>query len=175
MNLTDTSKLPALQIHINGFDENSEQILPFIADSNYITLMPGEPPTLTATYEPARRQGVATIVRVDGFNVVTTFATTFTDLEALITEFSTNPDVTAGLNNKLAAAATSPNKNARDNQLEAFINQVNAQTGKALTAAQAQTPMLVRVDRQGQQAVARTIIPDDAHGLKAKQLAQIGG
>jgi hypothetical protein len=136
--LTNTGNLPALQIHINGFDENNEQILPFIAEDNYVTLMPGESRTLSLKYELASRHGVATIVRVDGFNVAATFATTFTDLEALVTRFSTDPKVTAGLNDKLAAAAASTNQNARDNQLEAFINQVDAQTGKALTAAQAQ-------------------------------------
>jgi len=68
-----------------------------------------------------------------------TVTVTFMSLENLVRMFSTDPDVTAGLNDKLAAAAASPNKNARDNQLNAFVNQVNAQTGKALTAAQAQT------------------------------------
>jgi hypothetical protein len=68
--LTNTGHLPALQIHIKGVDENGEQILPFIADDNYITLMPGESRTLSVKYELARRQGDVTIVRVDGFNVV---------------------------------------------------------------------------------------------------------
>ena len=63
---------------------------------------------------------------------------TFTSLENLVQTFSTDPDVTAGLTDKLAAAAASANKTARDNQLQAFVNQVNAQTGQALTAAQAQ-------------------------------------
>jgi hypothetical protein len=62
---------------------------------------------------------------------------TFTSLAALVTRFSTDPAVTKGLNDKLAAAAASTKK-ARDNQLEAFISQVRAQIGKAFTTAQAQ-------------------------------------
>jgi hypothetical protein len=68
--LTNTGDLPALQIHINGKDENGEQILPFIADDNYITLMPGESRSLTVKYDLAARAGLATIVGLDGFNVV---------------------------------------------------------------------------------------------------------
>jgi GH35 family endo-1,4-beta-xylanase len=63
---------------------------------------------------------------------------TFTSLANLVQRFSTDPDVTAGLTDKLAAAAASTNKTARDKQLQAFINQVRAQTGSALTPAQAQ-------------------------------------
>ena len=63
---------------------------------------------------------------------------TFTSLENLVQRFSTDPDVTAGLNDKLDAAAGSTNKAARDKQLQAFVYEVNAQTGKALTTAQAQ-------------------------------------
>jgi hypothetical protein len=66
-----------------------------------------------------------------------TVTVTFTSLQNLVRMFSTDPDVTAGLNDKLAAAAASPDKNARDHQLNAFINQVNAQTGRALTATEA--------------------------------------
>jgi GH35 family endo-1,4-beta-xylanase len=62
----------------------------------------------------------------------------FTSLANLVQRFSTDPDVTAGLTDKLAAAAASTNKTARDKQLQAFINQVRAQTGSALTPAQAQ-------------------------------------
>jgi hypothetical protein len=62
---------------------------------------------------------------------------TFDSLANLVDRFSTSDDVTAGLTNKLAAAATAKNAKTRANQLDAFENQVNAQTGKALTAAQA--------------------------------------
>jgi GH35 family endo-1,4-beta-xylanase len=68
-----------------------------------------------------------------------TVTVTFASLQSLVRMFSTDPDVTAGLNDKLAAAGGSANKTARHNQLNAFVNEVDAQTGKALTAAQAQT------------------------------------
>ncbi len=67
--LTNYGNLPALQTHIWGVDENGVQILPFIADDNYVTLMPGESRTLTVKYELAGRQGDETIVKVDGFNL----------------------------------------------------------------------------------------------------------
>ena len=67
-----------------------------------------------------------------------TVAVTFASLQTLVARFSTNPDVTRGLNDKLAAAAAAKNANTRASQLQAFANQVRAQTGKALTAEQAQ-------------------------------------
>jgi DNA/RNA endonuclease G (NUC1)/methionine-rich copper-binding protein CopC len=67
------------------------------------------------------------------FTVVVTFA----DLQALVRQFSTNAGVANGLNAKLDAASHAPNSNAKAGQLGAFQNQVNAQTGKALTVAQA--------------------------------------
>jgi hypothetical protein len=66
-----------------------------------------------------------------------TVGVSFADLEALVTLFSTNAGVANGLNAKLEAAAHAPNANAKSGQVGAFQNQVNAQTGKALTAAQA--------------------------------------
>jgi hypothetical protein len=68
-----------------------------------------------------------------------TVGVTFSDLEALVSMFSTDAGVANGLNAKLSAAANAPNANAKAGQLGAFENQVNAQTGKALTAAQAAT------------------------------------
>ena len=62
---------------------------------------------------------------------------TFDSLANLVDRFSTSDDVTAGLTDKLAAAATAKNAKTRANQLNAFENQVGAQTGKALTADQA--------------------------------------
>ncbi|MFC0559114.1 OmpL47-type beta-barrel domain-containing protein [Halalkalibacter alkalisediminis] len=53
-----------------------------------------------------------------------------------------NADITEGLQSKLAAAKISNEKGntkARDNQLNAFVNQVNSQTGKALANEQAET------------------------------------
>jgi hypothetical protein len=63
--------------------------------------------------------------------------TSLRSLEALVSRFSTNPDVTSGLNDKLAAAAKAKTAAVRAYQLNAFEAQVRAQTGKALTAAQA--------------------------------------
>jgi hypothetical protein len=63
---------------------------------------------------------------------------TFASLAAVVTYFSSDPDVTAGLVAKLLAASVARNANARNNQLDAFVNQVNAQTGKALTPEEAQ-------------------------------------
>ncbi|MCL2787393.1 MAG: hypothetical protein FWD59_02705, partial [Micrococcales bacterium] len=67
--LTNHGTLPALQAHINGKDENGEQILPFIADDNYITLMPGESRTLHVKYLVAGLQGTEMRVGLDGFNI----------------------------------------------------------------------------------------------------------
>lgn len=55
----------------------------------------------------------------------------------LVARFSTNPDVTSGLNDKLTAAAKAKTAAQRAQLLSAFANQVRAQTGKALTAEQA--------------------------------------
>jgi hypothetical protein len=67
------------------------------------------------------------------FTVVVTFAS----LKSLVATFSTDPSVTLGLSDKLDAAAQAKNAKTRGNQLDAFENQVRAQTGKALTAEQA--------------------------------------
>jgi hypothetical protein len=47
--------------------------------------------------------------------------------------------VSGGLDSKLDAIAQAPNANAKAGSVRAFINQVNAQTGKALTTDQAST------------------------------------
>ena len=67
-----------------------------------------------------------------------TVGVTSASLQSLVARFSTNPDVTTGLNDKLTAAAAAKNAKTRGNILDAFANQVRAQTGKALTAEQAQ-------------------------------------
>jgi predicted extracellular nuclease len=67
---------------------------------------------------------------------------TFDSLCALVARYSTNAAVTDGLCSKLAAAADARARGdatAAGNQLKAFTNQVNAQTGKALTEEQAAT------------------------------------
>ena len=47
------------------------------------------------------------------------------------------------LNAKLDAAAAASKAKTRDNILNAFINQVNAQTGKTLTQEEADLPILL--------------------------------
>lgn len=63
---------------------------------------------------------------------------TYPSLETLVSRFSTSTDVASGLNDKLAAASQAKTAIARDNQLDAFENQLNAQAGKALSAEQVQ-------------------------------------
>jgi len=72
-----------------------------------------------------------------GRSITFTVTVTFASLQNPVRMFSTDPDVTAGLNEKLATAGASANKIPRDNQLNAFVNRVDAQAAKALTAAQA--------------------------------------
>jgi hypothetical protein len=67
-----------------------------------------------------------------------TVTVTFASLANLVARFSINPQVTKGLNDKLAAAAGAKTAKARAYQLEAFEKQVTAQIGKALTAEQAE-------------------------------------
>jgi hypothetical protein len=67
-----------------------------------------------------------------------TVSVTFASLRTLVARFSTDPNVTKGLNDKLTAAEAAKNANARQGQLAAFASQVRAQTGQALTAEQAQ-------------------------------------
>ena len=62
---------------------------------------------------------------------------TFDSLKVLVARFSTDPDVTSGLNDKLNAAAKAKTAEQRAHLLQAFSNQVRAQTGKALTEEQA--------------------------------------
>lgn len=61
----------------------------------------------------------------------------FAAIEPLVSQYSTNPDVTTGLTDKLEAAFAAATAQAYNNQLTAFENQLRAQTGKALTADQA--------------------------------------
>ena len=79
--------------------------------------------------DKAGNLGAATVtfqVNVDGAS-----------LKALISRFSTNAGVASGLNAKVDAIVNAPNANAKSGALGAFGNQVNAQTGKALTSAEA--------------------------------------
>jgi hypothetical protein len=63
---------------------------------------------------------------------------TFKAQEALVAYFSTDPAVTAGLVAKLEAAAAAKSPSTRGRLLDAFVNQVDAQIGKAFTPEQAQ-------------------------------------
>jgi len=67
------------------------------------------------------------------FTVIVTFAS----LDNLVAQFSSNASVTSGLQDKLDAARNAKNAKTRGNLLDAFDNQVRAQTGKALTAEEA--------------------------------------
>jgi hypothetical protein len=61
-------------------------------------------------------------------------------LSRLVTQFVTDPSVAQGLNDKLAAIAAAVaqgNAAAKAGAVSAFISQVNAQTGKSITAQQA--------------------------------------
>ena len=64
-------------------------------------------------------------------------ASAYTLLEGLVTLFTGDAGVANGLNAKLDAAAHAPNDNARAGQIGAFVHQVNAQIGKALTPQEA--------------------------------------
>jgi len=70
----------------------------------------------------------------------TSFAVTVTSasLGALVTRFSPSGGVANGLLAKLNAAAGASTVTARNGQLSAFINEVNAQIGNAFTAKEAQ-------------------------------------
>jgi len=61
---------------------------------------------------------------------------TFASLCTLVRSYATDPSVAQGLCDKLASAAAASGK-ARSNILNAFRNQLRAQTGKSITAEQA--------------------------------------
>jgi hypothetical protein len=88
------------------------------------------------------RAGTTSTLQVafDQFQVSGTQAdpVTFESLTAAVTSFSSDPDVTSGLIDKLEAAAAAKSANVRGKQLDAFIQQVVAQTGKALTDHEAE-------------------------------------
>jgi len=65
---------------------------------------------------------------------------TYDALSNLVAQFVTDPNVAAGLSDKLAAAQAAKqrgNTKTANNQITAFIKQVSAQSGKSMTAAQA--------------------------------------
>ena len=74
-------------------------------------------------------------------NVVTTKS-----LQTLVYAFSTDPSVANELNAKFLVTANAKNAIARAGQLGSFEKQVNAQTGKALTADEA--AILIALSKQ---------------------------
>lgn len=68
-----------------------------------------------------------------------TVSDTPSSLKSLVAQFSSAPGVSAGLGSKLDAIDRAPNANAKAGSVRAFTHQVDAQTGKALTADQAST------------------------------------
>jgi hypothetical protein len=110
------------------------------ASASCSTLVPG-PLTVRGTIRD--KDGGAT-----EYTATVNVAVTFDSLCELVKRYSTNADVASGLCSKLAAAADATargNAAAVANQLNAFKNQVDAQTGKAFTADQAAT-LLTLVD-----------------------------
>ena len=101
------------------------------------------------SFAPGVNTITATATDVAGNTAVasTTFTVTvsLTSLQSLVNAFSIDGGVANGLNAKLEAAAKAKNANARAGQLGAFQNQVNAQTGKALTPQHA--AVLIRLSR----------------------------
>jgi hypothetical protein len=62
---------------------------------------------------------------------------TSTSLSHLVSQFVSDPSVVQGLNDKLSAIATAASPTAKAGMVGAFISQVQAQTGKSITAANA--------------------------------------
>ena len=56
---------------------------------------------------------------------------------SVITRLVTNPGVVSSLQSQSSSIAGAPNANAKKGKLGAFINHVNAQTGKSITPANA--------------------------------------
>jgi 1-phosphatidylinositol phosphodiesterase len=85
----------------------------------------------------------------DNAGNVGTGATSFTlnvtsaSISTVIRRFLTNPEVAASLVEKANEIATAPNANAKANKLQAFIQLVQAQTGKSIT--QAQVEVLIKL------------------------------
>ena len=107
--------------------------VPLASSANSLSL----PLTPGTTF--VRRAGNYDVYRVGaGTFEFSSAPVTFTSLEQLVAFFSVDPAVTSGLNDKLNAAAAAESARVRDFQLDAFVSQVNAQTGKALTPDRAQ-------------------------------------
>jgi FG-GAP-like repeat/FG-GAP repeat len=85
------------------------------------------------------RSATATDLAGNTGNASTSFTVTVdsTSLCSLARRFSARTDVAASLCAKITSIASAPNADAKSGKLAAFDNQLAAQTGKALTAAQA--------------------------------------
>ena len=64
--LTNSGRIPALQVKLTLFDTTGAQILPAYFTDNYVSLLPGETRTVTVRYP--RERGAAT-VRLRGWNI----------------------------------------------------------------------------------------------------------
>lgn len=79
---------------------------------------------------------------VPGPTIAKVVVTSYSSVCALAQSYTTDPNVAQGLCDKLTAAEQAAGRGqmkTKGNILRAFNNQVNAQTGKALTSAQADT------------------------------------
>ena len=62
----------AFMVHVSlRHRRNGDDIAPVLWDDNYISLLPGESRTLTATVNARDLRGIAPLVRVDGWNIKT--------------------------------------------------------------------------------------------------------
>lgn len=64
---------------------------------------------------------------------------TYERMNSLINAFVNNPGVAKSMISKLDNASAAKNSNAKDGMIGAFINEVQAQTGKAITQENAAT------------------------------------
>ena len=61
----------AFQVCLQVLEKNGEkEILPVLWDDNYVTLMPGESRTISASFEPPQLQHVQPELKVSGWNIV---------------------------------------------------------------------------------------------------------
>jgi hypothetical protein len=97
---------------------------------------------LTGDATPLRRDGEYDVYGV-GAGTFEFLTVNYTSLKDLVSSFSSKPGVANALNAKLDAAAAASNANTRDNILGAFINEVNAQAGKALSESDADLLILL--------------------------------
>lgn len=100
------------------------------------------PLTPSATW--LRREGSYDVYSIgEGTYEFSSAPVEFSSLKTLVGMFSTDPSVTSDLSDKLNAAAAAKKAKTRTNILNAFIHQVNAETGKSVTADQADLLILL--------------------------------